>query len=60
MPQKTALKIQTRQIQCVHHWVIESPKFPTSVGTYKHCGMVREFINSWQKVLEGIGRPPIC
>lgn len=33
---------------CPHHWVIESPNGPTSVGRCKACGTVREFKNSIQ------------
>ena len=31
---------------CVHFWAIESPNGPTSAGTCKLCGEVREFRNS--------------
>ena len=31
-----------------HHWVIESPNGPTSVGQCRTCGEVREFKNSIQ------------
>ncbi len=31
-----------------HHWMIESPNGPTSVGTCKVCGVLREFKNSIQ------------
>lgn len=31
-----------------HHWLIESPNGPTSVGTCKVCGVIREFKNSIQ------------
>ena len=31
-----------------HHWLIESPNGPTSIGTCKVCGTVREFKNSIQ------------
>ena len=31
---------------CRHHWMIESPNGPTSVGTCKLCGMRAEFRNS--------------
>jgi hypothetical protein len=33
---------------CSHHWVIESPNGPTSVGECRACGEVREFKNSIQ------------
>lgn len=32
--------------QCRHHWLIESPEGPTSLGRCKHCGTEREFSNS--------------
>ena len=31
-----------------HHWLIESPNGPTSKGTCRLCGAVREFKNSVQ------------
>ena len=31
-----------------HHWMIESPNGPTSRGTCKVCGVIREFKNSIQ------------
>lgn len=30
---------------CVHHWRIESPDGPTSMGTCQRCGATREFVN---------------
>lgn len=33
---------------CAHHWLIESPNGPTSRGTCKACGELREFKNSVQ------------
>lgn len=32
--------------QCRHHWFIQSPEGPTSLGRCKHCGAEREFPNS--------------
>ena len=39
---------------CSHHWLIESPSGPTSIGACKLCGASREFRNSvgdtgWEK-----------
>lgn len=31
---------------CRHHWLIESPHGPTSLGTCKLCGAQEEFRNS--------------
>lgn len=33
---------------CKHHWVIESPNGPTSIGKCKICGDSSEFRNSIQ------------
>jgi len=41
---------------CQHHWIIESPNGPTSGGTCKICGTVREFKNSMP--LSGWEREP--
>jgi hypothetical protein len=34
------------EAQCRHHWLIESPHGPTSMGNCKLCGTQREFRNS--------------
>ena len=31
---------------CQHHWPIEAPQGPTSMGHCKKCGTEREFLNS--------------
>ncbi len=31
--------------KCRHHWMIESPTGPKSVGVCKRCGLRREFDN---------------
>jgi hypothetical protein len=31
---------------CQHHWIIESPSGPTSIGRCKLCGAERQFPNS--------------
>ena len=33
---------------CCHHWMIEAPNGPTSLGTCRDCGEAREFKNSIQ------------
>jgi hypothetical protein len=33
---------------CNHHWVIESPNGPTSLGRCSSCGELRQFKNSIQ------------
>lgn len=30
---------------CRHHWIIESPKGPTSCGVCKYCGLRKVFEN---------------
>ena len=43
--------IETAQLEesdCNHHWIIESPNGPTSIGKCRACGEVREFKNSIQ------------
>ena len=49
------MAIETRSGMCPHHWVIDTPNGPTSVGTCKMCGEKQEFVNSlmsvgWEKV----------
>jgi hypothetical protein len=38
--------VATAEVQCRHHWLIESPHGPTSMGNCKLCGAQREFHNS--------------
>ena len=33
---------------CMHHWMIDQPNGPTSMGTCKICGLSQEFNNSVQ------------
>ncbi len=33
------------EIECHHHWVIEFPDGPTSMGICQRCGAKREFMN---------------
>ena len=49
------MAIETRSELCSHHWVIDTPNGPTSIGTCKMCGEKQEFVNSlmsvgWEKV----------
>ena len=36
---------ETKKETCVHHWVIEDAKGPTSMGECKNCFEVKEFNN---------------
>jgi hypothetical protein len=36
----------TKERRCRHHWLIESPHGPTSMGICKLCGAQKEFSNS--------------
>jgi len=36
----------TACVNSAHHWVIDSPDGPTSLGVCKHCGREKEFNNS--------------
>ena len=35
------------EIKCAHHWLIEPPQGPTSIGVCKICGEKREFENQY-------------
>jgi len=46
-------KKPTSKTECVHYWVIESPRGPVSKGVCKYCGATSEFRNympypSWE------------
>jgi hypothetical protein len=41
----------TKQARCRHHWLIESPQGPTSMGMCKLCGAQKEFSNSASDLL---------
>ena len=40
------MAIESQFEMCPHHWVIDTPNGPTSVGTCKRCGERQEFVNS--------------
>ena len=48
MTQQGTELVETTDSDCPHHWAIESPNGPTSFGTCRRCGAVREFKNSIQ------------
>jgi len=37
----------TKQQECIHHWIIEPARAPTSYGKCKRCGMVTELYNTF-------------
>ncbi|KPJ48208.1 MAG: hypothetical protein AMJ38_05815 [Dehalococcoidia bacterium DG_22] len=41
----------TKEAGCRHHWLIESPQGPTSMGICKLCGAQKEFRNSASDLL---------
>jgi len=41
----------TKRSGCRHHWLIESPQGPTSMGICKLCGSQKEFRNSASDLL---------
>ena len=47
----TELDGATRESGCRHHWLIESPQGPTSMGICKLCGAQKEFRNSASDLL---------
>jgi hypothetical protein len=48
MTQQGIEQMERVESDCNHHWVIESPNGPTSVGKCRTCGERREFKNSIQ------------
>ncbi len=40
------LKLETKQQECMHHWIIDSPDSHMSNGNCRLCGAVTEFSNS--------------
>jgi hypothetical protein len=46
MTQETVLEqATTLEAQCAHHWIIEAAGGPTSKGSCRRCGAVKEFLN---------------
>ena len=43
---------KNNQKQCAHHWIIDFPHGPTSVGRCKLCGATKEFTNDLQNILD--------
>ncbi len=42
----TLSKSNTKQEECIHHWIIDSPEGPKSYSRCKLCGAVAEFYNT--------------
>jgi hypothetical protein len=40
------------EAKCPHHWLIDPPQGPTSMGVCKLCGATREFDNQYSKSSE--------
>jgi hypothetical protein len=47
---------ETKQKQCTHYWVIESPDGRTSLGKCKYCGITSEFTNDWHDALDNMNK----
>jgi len=43
---ETAIRGLKPNVECCHHWIIESVNGPTSRGLCKNCGAEKEFLNS--------------
>lgn len=41
---------------CIHHFLLESPDGPTSVGVCKRCGVQREFTNATPEDIDKVLR----
>ena len=39
------------ETQCVHHWEIDAPDGPESIGVCMHCGILRSFKNGMEAVM---------
>jgi hypothetical protein len=42
---ETAIRGHKPNIECCHHWIIDSPHGPISQGLCKNCGAEKEFLN---------------
>lgn len=43
-------KPELKKKQCTHHWIIDFPDGPVSVGRCKYCGKVRRFYNYFDTI----------
>src|SRR6478672_11154018 len=41
-----------RSQSCAHHWVIDAAEGPKSSGRCKKCGVAKDFLNSYDAVVE--------
>ena len=48
MTQQETEAVEVLEDLCNHHWIIDSPNGPTSTGTCRVCGEIRDFKNSIQ------------
>ncbi len=46
-------------VVCTHHWVIETPDGPVSIGRCRVCGEEREFNNSLDFMASSWARPQV-
>ena len=45
--EKEKLPAKQEKPACNHFWVIEVANGPSSLGTCKHCGEIKEFLNAF-------------
>ncbi len=50
------MQTQSRQNDCVHHWIIDDPNGVYSFGRCTKCGLVKRFINNWEEILAVSGK----
>ena len=43
--ERPAPQVIENPTECKHHWIIDSPTGPVSLGACRQCGEVREFKN---------------
>ena len=50
------IEAKTKQKNCAHYWILESPDGRTSQGVCKYCGLVDQFTNDWHEALNNLGK----
>jgi hypothetical protein len=52
--------VEAVRTTCVHKWDIAPPAGPTSPGTCRDCGEVRDFLNSCDELLKVAAHPSVA
>jgi hypothetical protein len=50
------MQVQSKDENCVHHWIIDEAVSAYSVGKCARCGLEKKFINDWDELMAISGK----